>query len=405
MSRCVPIVIIFALCVGACGPVDETPPPFHPVLEPLALETAPGSMAPNVAVADDGRIVLSWIEPREEDGHALRYALYDPATSNWVRTGTAAEGNGWFVNWADVPAVVPGTDVSLTAFWLAYNGEGTYAYGIRVRRSPDGGAHWEDPSWLHDDDAPAEHGFVSVVPNGAGLTAVWLDGRKFAGGTKEMTLRSRVLNTEGTPGPEIVLDDRTCDCCPTTATALPEGGMLVAYRDRTEEEIRDIYTVRYDGQAWGAPTRVADDGWHIAGCPVNGPALKAEGERVALAWFTAAADDPRVQVAFSTDGGRTFGPGTRVDVGHPAGRVDLVVLPGGDAVVAWLEGTGPDHEAGLYARRLTPDGRPSEAVLVQPSAVSRAAGYPRMARAGDDLFFAWTETGETRRVRVALAAL
>ena len=401
------VFLLFVLLVTSCAaPEDPAPVSLDLALRPLALETAPGSSAPNLTVADDGRVYVSWVEPREAGGHALQFAVFDSGTGSWPLRGTVAEGEGWFVNWADVPALAVGPSGLLVAHWLSYNGAGKYAYGVRMRVSRDGGATWEAPFWLHDDAAPAEHGFVSMVPATDGsVHAVWLDGRKFAEGDKEMTLRGRVLKPDGALGPEEVLDERTCDCCPTAATALPGGGVLAVYRDRSADEIRDIYSVRYDGARWEAPRRVAEDGWHIAGCPVNGPAVDARGEAAALAWFTAAGDVPRVNVAFSADAGRTFGPPHAVDLGHPTGRVDVVMLSDGGALVSWIEGKGEGDAAGIYARRVTASGAMSEPTLVQPTTVARASGYPRMVRVGEALFFAWTEAGETRRVRTALATL
>ena len=45
----------------------------------------------------------------------------------------------------------------------------------------------------------------------------------------------------------------------------------------------------YDTLVAGAeqPAAVREDGWKIAGCPVNGPQLASSGGRVAAAWFTA----------------------------------------------------------------------------------------------------------------------
>ncbi len=64
---------------------------------------------------------------------------------------------------------------------------------------------------------------------------------------------------------------------------------------------------------------------------------RALGDRVALAWFTAEGDSPRALLAFSTDGGRSFGAPIRVDEEQTLGRVDVAMLPDGRAVVSWLE--------------------------------------------------------------------
>jgi len=65
---------------------------------------------------------------------------------------------------------------------------------------------------------------------------------------------------------------------------------------------------RHVDGAWANPVATGAEGWEIEGCPVNGPAIAAAGDRVAVAWFTAAGDTPRVRFASSTDGAASFGP-------------------------------------------------------------------------------------------------
>ena len=81
-----------------------------------------------------------------------------------------------------------------------------------------------------------------------------------------------------------------------------ECGPVAAYRDRSEAEIRDIAVRRLVGGEWSEPVHVGEDNWEIRGCPVNGPALAARGEDVAIAWFTGAGGTAKVSVAFSADG-------------------------------------------------------------------------------------------------------
>src|SRR5205814_10730752 len=108
---------------------------------------------------------------------------------------------------------------------------------------------------------------------------------------------------------------------------------IVAYRNRSAEEARDIYVTRFTGDAWTVPARVHDDGWTIDGCPVNGPAISASGRNVVVAWFTAPKDEGQSFIAFSRDAGRTFSAPVRVDDGGSLGRVDVEQLADGSAVV------------------------------------------------------------------------
>ena len=113
--------------------------------------------------------------------------------------------------------------------------------------------------------------------------------------------------------------------------------------------MRDVSIVRRHGAGWTEAATAAADGWTIAGCPVNGPAIDAAGDTVALAWFTGEDDAPRVQLAFSADGGATFDPPVTIDSDAPPGRVDVVLDAGGGAVVSWLALAG-DAKVSLMPR-------------------------------------------------------
>lgn len=350
---------------------------------------------------------MSWIEPADgERGHRVRFARYTDGA--WTPPRTVARGDRFFVNWADFPSIteIGGT---LVAHWLQRGPQGGYDYGVRVSVSRDGGASWSEPWTPHDDGTPTEHGFVSMFPlDGGGTGLVWLDGRKFARGpdggppTEEMTLRHRTLGSDGRPGAETVVDGRICDCCQTDA-AVTTRGPVVVYRDRSAGEIRDIRLARLEEAGWTGGTLVHADGWEIASCPVNGPAVAARGDQVVTAWFTAAGDEPRVRAAFSSDAGDRFDPPLEVDDGAPVGRVDVVLLADGSAVVSWLERTGEGAEVRM--RRVAADGARSPSAAVAASSSERASGFPRMvALEGERLLLAWTDVGDdTSWVRVARA--
>jgi hypothetical protein len=122
---------------------------------------------------------------------------------------------------------------------------------------------------------------------------------------------------------------------------------------------------------------------------------------VVIAWFTSANDLPKVKVAFSTDAGKSFSAPIQVDDGETVGRVDVLVLPDGSALVCWLSGT---VEGGaIKVRRVKPDGSLDTPAVIAKTDISRSSGFPRMARLGDDVHFAWTEFGKPSYVRTARA--
>ena len=397
---------IWAVAAFGCGPADAPV-----VVGEVEFRGVPGSATPHLALAGE-RPVLSWLEPTSR-GHALRVAVRED--TGWSVVGTVVENDSLFVNWADFPSVMPLANGAWLAHWLQKTAPSAYAYHVRMAVSRDAGRTWGPRFSPHADTSATEHGFVSIVAWGGGAATVWLDGRNTGAGTHEppnrstaqppggegqggaMSLRFTTITAAGAPAPDIEVDHRVCDCCQTDLTDTRHG-LVAVYRDRTDGEIRDVVITRFLNDAWTAARKVADDGWHIDGCPVNGPQLAARGDSVVVAWFTAAGDTPRVNVAFSADGGATFGPPVAVHQSRPVGRVD-VVWWGGAALVSWLEET---PTAGtVRVRRIRPDGAGDAPVTVATTSTARASGFPRMVVTGNAALIAWTEPGDSGGVRVA----
>lgn len=416
--------IVAAVSFAACGGdgSDVSAPPGPTVFEAIPQDppAAPGSLAPHLAVAA-GKLAATWIEPFREPassserrlarkGHRLRFSLL--SAGGWSDPVTIAEGTNFFANWADVPAVIEGSSGALYAHWLAKTAEDTYAYSIFLALSTDGGASWAPIGKLNSDATPTEHGFVSFVTEESGVRAFWLDGRAMVDGAP-MTLRTATVGgvargaggteSRGTVSAEEVLDVRVCECCPTAA-ALTARGPVVAYRDRGESEVRDIGIVRRRGSKWTAPASVAEDGWRINGCPVNGPKLAAEGDRVAVAWFTAVGDLPRVQVAFSDDAAATFDQRHVIDAGEVLGRVGLAMDGAGGVWVTWMASLAEDAIAEIRLQRVLPDGPSGPSQEIARIHAGRTSGVPVLERLGERLYLSWVDVGATpqaSRIRIS----
>lgn len=389
---------------------------WAPRIEPIATPAASGSAQPQLSVSSRG-VLLSWIE--RGDKAVLKFS--ERTASGWSEPRTAASGDNWFVNWADVPSVVRLADGTLAAHWLQMSGEDTYSYDVRLAHSKDDGRSWSPSFTPHHDGTKSEHGFASLFQMpGAGLGLVWLDGRAMKPGSDHdahdapaghgpqmaqakgaMSVRFGTFSNEWKQTAEMPVDLRVCECCPTTA-AVTSDGPIVAFRNRTEDEIRDIHVSRFENGTWTVSKAVHDDGWQIPACPVNGPMLSARQRNVAIAWFTVKDDVGRAFVAFSTDAGRTFAAPIRADDAASLGRVDVELLADGSAVVTWIEFA--EQRAQIRARRVLPSGAKSAAMTVASIAGSRASGYPRVALHGDELVFAWTESRDgSLRVQTAVA--
>jgi len=375
----------------------------EPVTAPSIDATILARNTPHLTLDAKGNVWLSWTERLSDSTVQVRVARHNGSTWDSVRTAAAARP--LFVNWADFPTVLALPNGDLVTHWLEREGQGKYAYGVRVARSRDGGRTWGSPVSPHTDGLEAEHGFVSLWAEGSeDVGLVWLDGRKSAmpDSAREMTIRSAVMTTTGQLRDEALLDARACDCC-QTGTAVTANGRIVVYRDRTEEEIRDIAIARRTAEGWSAPQIVYPDQWHYAGCPVNGPQAASRGDTVVVAWFAAPNDSARVRVVRSVDGGQTFGEPVRVDEGNPMGRVDVELDPDGQPIVSWLEQRTADSSDVLVRRvRFNEDGAMASASLAVASTSSaRQSGFPRLVATRNGLLAAWTTVKPSLRVELA----
>ena len=385
-------VLAFLGCAGlgaATISITELPPP-----------AGAGAAEPFVS-ASNGALLMSWMEPVPgTDQVALRFARLQGGS--WTAPRTIAARDDFFVNWADFPSVVEDANGVLFAHWLQKSSKGSYSYDVFMTTSKDGGATWRKAFLLNRDGKRNEHGFVSLAPlPGGGVGATWLDGRNMPEGKEEgeMTLRYATVGPTGAIRAEVQLDDRTCECC-ATGMAMADGKPVIAYRDRSSEEIRDIAVVRRTVSGWSKPHLLHADRWKIAGCPVNGPQVAASGARVAVAWFTAAGERPHVYVSFSDDRGASFGSPIVVDDGKPLGRVDVVMLDRETAVVTWSEQSAAGVE--LRARRIARNQNPDAFLKVADSSSARGAGFARIASIGRDVYIAWTEqSAASKRIHVA----
>ncbi|MBV6523038.1 MAG: hypothetical protein MNPFHGCM_03205 [Gemmatimonadaceae bacterium] len=384
--------------IAACGVgAPQEIGAFAPIDSPAAANSGES----HLVASSDGTLHMTWLERLPDSTVALRYARR--VGDAWDAPRTVTTRSDLFVNWADFPSVAVTSAGRLYVHWLQRSSASKYSYDVMLSQSADEGRTWSAPLRLHGDSSTAEHGFVSMLPMADSILAFWLDGNQTHPGGGAMQVHARSISGLGAPGTESVVDTRTCDCC-QTAAAMSGRGPVVVYRDRSEQEIRDIVIARWVDGGWSEPIRVHDDDWHIEACPVNGPAVVAAGDTVVVAWFTGARDTAKVQVAWSSDGGATFGSPTRVDAGNPAGRVAMTSDGRGAVVVAWLERLSGDN-AEVRARLVAPGADPGDPVVIARSTHARASGFPRLARIGERLFASWTAPGDSARIRLAVAPI
>lgn len=372
------------------------------------LKTAAGrdSSSYSLSATRDGQVFLTWIEKKPEE-KVLRFSRLEE--DKWSRPRTIASGAALVVNWIDRPAIGTSGGV-LLAYWLerpVLPSGPAPGYGLRAVRSVEGGRTWSPAFDIGMDNTVDYTGFGTLQPMDDGLLMAYLHPLRAPSlqGLPDdryvKTLRLTDIEPNGGVRSDVLLDADVCSCCPLDI-ATPEEGPVVVYRDHEPGEIRDISIVRRIAGKWTEPQPVHRDGWTINGCPTNGPAIAADGQIVATAWFTGAGEQPQVLLAFSSNNGAQFGNPMRIDDGLPQGWADIVLDSMGGAVVSWLaQDPRQKGRSRLLLRTVARDGGMGPVIDVAATSPSRTAGVPRMVRRGLDLILAWqSETG----VRTALVS-
>ena len=366
----------------------------NPGLQSVGSPAESNASLPYLIKGSDNLLYMSWVEKRDSSWIDMKYSVLKKGA--WRTPEVIASGNNWFVNWADYPMMAVDKHGNMIAHFLAKSSSGTYSYDVNIVYKPLGG-QWSEPVIPHKDGTPTEHGFVTMLPRNDGTFLLsWLDGRNTGGGDHDsdghggggaMTIRTATFDMMGNLTKEAELDSRVCDCCQTGGTMTPNGPVIV-YRDRTEEEMRDMSFVRFVDNNWSEPKAVNSDRWKIAGCPVNGPRIAAYENTVATAWFTAAEGIARVKVAFMDDSGESFNEPIVIDDSVSVGRVDIVMVDNESAYASWLDLEGETPL--IKFRKVSKDGSVSDPIVVSETSASRGSGFPQMEVIDSVLYFAWT---------------
>lgn len=394
-------LVAATLLPSACrrgeAPAETSAPPaaaplqaWSITLEPVRLPVSGVTSQPHMTVSERG-LILSWMEQRDAS-FSLRFA--ERAGGQWSEPRTVASSTGWFVSEADVPSVMRMRDGTLVATIYPATEAFLEAYDLRLTYSRDEGKTWAKMLTPHHDGTTTQHGFATLfeLPN-RNLGLVWLDGRDYETNKANperaaMAVYYTSFDSNWTQSAETIVNTRVCECC-QTAVATTDEGPVVAFRDRSPREIRDISVSRLEQDTWTPERPLHVDNWEIEACPVNGPALSARGRTVAAAWFTVKDDNGQAFAAFSTDSGRSWSEPIRLDDGVSTGHVDIELLDDGSAAATWMEFA--DQHSQFRLRRIMPSGERSASITVAGHESTRVSGYPRIAKQGDDLVLAWAE--------------
>lgn len=309
-------------------------------------------------------------------------------------------------------------------FWLARR-EG--ASVLLTARSTDGGRTFGEADLVSGTDTVGNRGWQALGVSDAGrVNAVWLDHRRMAAATGgaahqhhgastttadvaadgvAMAQRSDLYFASLDGGEPRAITPGVCYCCKTAIVHGPGGAVHLAWRHVYPGNLRDIaFASSFDGgRTFGAPVRVAEDQWSVAGCPDDGPSMAVDGAgRVHVVWPTMVTEDgvaTKSLVHAMTTDGRTFSPRVRITSGAHAHHPQVVAAPDGSLAVAWDESWGDGRRIREAVGRIPANGAASfETVPPSDDLVGR---YPAMAVSDNGVVTAWVSgVGSTSQIRV-----
>ena len=255
------ILLAIALAgLAACGSRDaaQAAALAPGTVQPWVLPAPPGSSAPALALAPDGRLLVSWLNQPAGRRPALQFAALNREGAWQSQPRTVAVGHALVVDAADPPTMQATPDGALWMQWLQHAG----AQGQRelmLVRSRDGGMQWSEPVRVDAGGADASSSHVALWPHGPdALGIAWLEAPTAAAGG-DARLQSARLDMDLAASGRSALEARACGAG-GLATAISERGPLLAWRERGNHPGAGVALARGDAAGWSRPLVVAVDG-------------------------------------------------------------------------------------------------------------------------------------------------
>ena len=378
------------------------------VLQPVALNSNVQSSEPNLYTSDNGKTYLSFISSEvDTEESKLYFSTLDLANLKWNKPSLINSSTDWFVNWADFPRITSNNNNGISVHYLQKSGDDTYSYDIKVMNSKDGGGNWDKPLKLHNDSTKTEHGFVSTINYNNNFLSTYLDGRQneLAKHDKslspQMTLRSTSYNIDGEILLDKLIDNKVCDCCQTDLGITQNNIPITVYRDRSQNETRDIYYSFFKDAKWSTPLSINDDNWIISGCPVNGPAISTFRNSSSVVWYTEEEGESVLKIAFSENITNGFNDPIIINANDPIGRVDIEMINETSSLISYMDYIG--EKAYLKVQKVNSLTGNNKFIIIEEISNTRASGFPKINIIDDaKTIITWTDTTNGHNVKTIL---
>jgi len=270
-----------------------------------------------------------------------------------------------------------------------------YSGYIWFARSIDGGKSFEAVKVVHQDKAEITHRFdaLSVTPSGR-IYVAWVDKRDLIQSKKlgkpydGAAIYYAISDNQGTSfQPEQKLADSSCECCRIAMIADEKDRVVLMWRHLFEGGVRDhaIATLNLEASS-PAVHRASFGHWKVDACPHHGPALARGGEwGYHMAWFDGGEKSGLFYArmdgdAWVTSPAKRFGNASQ-QAGHPA-----LASQGESVWLAWKEIS--EQDSTIQIAFSSDGGRSWE----PPKVVARTQGksdYPQLISKNSELYLVW----------------
>lgn len=333
------LFIISILSLAGCSASQLT-------IVPTELNPTPGR---GLRLSDTGSpLCASWIGYPNDTIVALQYAIWQG--DQWSEPQIAARGDRrWHINDLDAPVVAPiPTSDQLIAGWMVGSSRrNPYDHHIIFSRTSMNAVIWSPPQSPYTPSVPAYYGLLQMAPLPEGKTILaWQDGRTtkyklprlnrfFTRPDSRIHLYSAELDADGTVSNEQIIDTLISQLCPLDMASTSKGA-LIAYRNHQAEDVKEIVVRQYRDGNWQPYTVLGPDRWSTNYPTTEGPRITAGKKHAAVVWYAAPEGQSKIQMAASSNHGKSFKSPVIVDSEQPVGKADVCLLDRNRYLVSWV---------------------------------------------------------------------
>lgn len=312
--------------------------------------------------ADGTRLVLTY-----GAGDSVFFAASTDAGKSWSKPVVVSSQGKLSLGMRRGPRIVVTQHAIVVSAVVGEKGRGADG-DLMSWRSVDGGRTWSSGKAINDVASAAREGLHTMAASSTGrIFTAWLDlrgkGTRLFGSTSSdrgSTWSPNALVYESPSG-------SVCECCHPTGAIDSQGRIYVMFRNSVEGN-RDMYMVRSEdgGKTFGPATKLGMGTWKLNACPMDGGGLQVGADGTPLSVWRR---EGEVYLSTRSNPEQLIG----------AGRQPVLATTPGGPVLAWMEGK---------LLKVKPPGHKDAATLDNDAAFPSIVALP-----GGAAVLAWERSG------------